>query len=285
MRIKSRQSFLDKEQGKKGIEKGMKKWRKLIIIGIVIIIGIGACSCNMKRNEDSKKTKIGSGNKIAELVLNERQKEILEEVGLPTDVEELTYTQKSAIIAIDEMLTVVEEKYNRSFSYAGYVAPGLLEYEHLIAYPSDGARSIDCFEVRKVEGENGAEYEDDYMLVAIRDDYAKYVEELISSNLHTENIKVFADIYTTELTDIPDNKEDYEGNVSSWKAVFLYVSDSNEISKYLELIQQVLEEKGVRHECEVIFLKENILDEIRWYNYEDYLSSDFYIERSTIEVE
>ena len=267
------------------MKKGMKKWKKLIIIGIVIIMGTGVCGCSMKRNDSNSKKLSEMGNKVAELVLNERQKEILEEVGLSTDVEELTYMQKRAIITIDEMLTAMEEKYDRSFSYAGYVAPGLLEYEHLIAYPSDGARSIDSFEVRKVEGENGTEYEDDYMNVAIRDDYAKYVEELIISNLHTENVKVFADIYTTKLADIPDNKEDYEGNVSSWKAVFLYVPDSSEISKYLELIQQVMEEKRLRHECEVIFLKENILNEIKWYNYEDYLSSDFYIERRTIEVE
>ena len=290
MRIKNQQNFLDKEQGKKGIEKGMKNWKKLIIIGIVIIIGIGACSCNMKRNDSNIGEENEEKKKISELILNERQKEILKELRWSTNVEELDYFEKKAIIEIEEMLTAVEEKYNRSFSFIDYNGEGLgmgglWENECLIAYPSDGARSIDSFEVRKVEGENGTEYEDDYMLVAIRDDYAKYVKELISSNLHTENIKVFADIYTTELTDIPDNKEDYEGNVSSWKAVFLYVSDSSEISKYLELIQQVLEEKGVRHECEVIFLKENILDEIRWYNYEDYLSSDFYIERSTIEVE
>ena len=268
----------------------MKKWKKLIIIGIVIIIGTGVCGCSMKRNDSNVENKNEESKEISELVLNERQKEILEELRWSTDVEELDYFEKKAIIEIDNMLTAMEEKYNRSFSFIDYNGEGLgmgglWEDECMIAYPSDGAQSIDSFEVRKVEGENGTEYEDDYMLVAIRDDYAKYVEELIISNLHTENVKVFADIYTTKLADIPDNKEDYEGNVSSWKAVFLYVPDSSEISKYLELIQQILEEKRLRHECEVIFLKENILNEIKWYNYEDYLSSDFYIERRTIEVE
>ena len=244
----------------------------------------------MKRNDSNVDEKSKESKEISELVLNERQKEILEELRWSTNVEELDYYEKKAIIEIDKMLTAMEEKYNRSFSFIDYNGEGLgmgglWEDECLIAYPSDGAMSFDSFEVKKVEGEDGTEYEDNYMNVAIRDDYAKYVEELLVSNLNNENIKVFADIYTTKLTNIPENKEEYVGNVSSWKAVFLYVSDNNEISKYIELIQQILEEKNLRYDCEVVFLKENILNEIRKHNYEDYLSSEFYIERKTIEVE
>ena len=258
----------------------MEKIRKFIILGMFVMIGIGVCGCGMKKDngDSNKKT---TGEKIAELVLNERQKEILEEVGLPTNVEKLDYMQKKAIIAIDEMLTAMEKKYNRSFSYSGYVADGPLETEHLIAYPSDGDPEYDGFEVKKKD--NG--YEDDYMLVAIKDDYAKYVEEIMISSLHNENIKVFADIYTTELTDIPDNKEEYCGNVSSWKAVFIYLTDNDEISKYTESIQQILKSKNLRYDCDVIFLKENIINKLTEYNYTDYLTSDFYVQKETIEVD
>ena len=258
----------------------MKIVKKIMIIGTVLIIGIMICSCGMKKNNSDESKDITLKSK-PEIVLNERQKEILEEVGLPTDAEKLDGSQQEAIIAIDEMLTAVEKKYNRSFSYSGYVEQGLLESEHLMAYPSDGNPRTDSFEVRKTD--NG--YEDDYMNVAIRDDYAKYVEEIITSNLHNEHIRVFTEIYTTELTSVPENKQDYKGKVSSWKAVFLYLTDNDEIPKYVQSIQEILKNENLKYDCEVIFLKEDVIDKLTEYNYEDYLSSDYYVQKEAVEVD
>ena len=258
----------------------MKIVKKIMIIGTVLIIGIMICSCGMKKNNSDESKDITLKSKPG-IVLNERQKEILEEVGLPTDAEKLDGSQQEAIIAIDEMLTAVEKKYNRSFSYSGYVEQGLLESEHLIAYPSDGSPRRDSFEVRRTD--NG--YEDDYMNVAIRDDYAKYVEEIITSNLHNEHIRVFTEIYTTELTSVPENKQDYKGKVSSWKAVFLYLTDNDEIPKYVQSIQEILKNENLKYDCEVIFLKEDVIDKLTEYNYEDYLSSDYYVQKEAVEVD
>ena len=258
----------------------MKIVKKIMIIGTVLIIGIMICSCGMKKNNSDESKDITLKSK-PEIVLNERQKEILEEVGLPTDAEKLDSSQQEAIIAIEEMITAVEKKYNRSFSYSGYVEQGLLESEHLMAYPSDGNPRTDSFEVRKTD--NG--YEDDYMNVAIRDDYAKYVEEIITSNLHNEHIRVFTEIYTTELTSVPENKQDYKGKVSSWKAVFLYLTDNDEIPKYVQSIQEILKNENLKYDCEVIFLKEDVIDKLTEYNYEDYLSSDYYVQKEAVEVD
>ncbi len=258
----------------------MKIVKKIMIIGTVLIIGIMVCSCGMKKNNSGESKNITLKSK-PEIVLNERQKEILEEVGLPTDAEKLDSSQQEAIIAIDEMLTAVEKKYNRSFSYSGYVEQGPLESEYLMAYPSDGNPRTDSFEVRKTD--NG--YEDDYMNVAIRDDYAKYVEEIITSNLHNEHIRVFTEIYTTELTSVPENKQDYKGKVSSWKAVFLYLTDNDEIPKYVQSIQEILKNENLKYDCEVIFLKEDVIDKLTEYNYEDYLSSDYYVQKEAVEVD
>lgn len=183
------------------------------------------------------------------------------------------------------MLTAVEKKYNRSFSYDGYVQKGPLEYEHLIAYPSDGDPQTDSFEVRKVEGENGTEYEDDYMLVAIRDDYTEYVEELIVSSLDNEHIKVFADIYTTELSAIPTDKKEYNENVSSWKGVFIYCSNNDEMSRDTEIIQQLLENENLRYDCDIIFLKEDVIDKLTEYNYTEYITSDCYVKKEKIRID
>lgn len=265
----------------------MKKLRKLIIIGIIIIFGIGACGCNMKKNDSGGRKRSEMGNKVAELVLNERQKEILEEVGLPTDVEELTYMQKRDIIAIDEMLTAMEEKYNRSFSYAGYVAPGLLEYEHLIAYPSDGARSFDSFEVRKVEGENGTEYEDDYMLVAIRDDFSEYLTDITSQVFHTESVKAFAEVTRTTLTEVPSDERMYNGAVGSSNYIYIDSAsiNSEELQTYVDELEKVLYENELYGISQIICLKENEIENLNEYNYSFYDISDSYIDWKEISVQ
>lgn len=265
----------------------MKKLRKLIIIGSVIIIGIGACGCNMKKNDSGGRKRSEMGNKVAELVLNDRQKEILEEVGLPTDVEELTYMQKRDIIAIDEMLTAMEEKYNRSFSYAGYVAPGLLEYEHLIAYPSDGARSFDSFEVRKVEGENGTEYEDDYMLVAIRDDFSEYLTDITSQVFHTESVKAFAEVTRTTLTEVPSDERMYNGAVGSSNYIYIDSAsiNSEELQTYVDELEKVLYENELYGISQIICLKENEIENLNEYNYSFYDISDSYIDWKEISVQ
>ncbi len=252
-------------------------------------MGIGVCSCNMKKNDsdDNKKNKMST--KVAELVLNERQKEILEEVGLPTDVEELEYSQKRAIIAIDEMLTAVEEKYNRSFSYAGYVAPGPLEYEHLIAYPSDGAMSFDSFEVRKVEGENGTEYEDDYMNVVVRADFSEYMTQIASEVFHTDAVKVFSDVDVTDkkLSEIPKDKKEYNGAVGSYNIIFIDRAsiDVEAFQSYVDELEDVLLENKLYSISEIMCLKENVIENLNEYNYSYYDISDSYIEWRKISVQ
>lgn len=265
----------------------MKKLRKLIIIGSVIIIGIGACGCNMKKNDSGGRKRSEMGNKVAELVLNDRQKEILEEVGLPTDVEELTYMQKRDIIAIDEMLTAVEEKYNRSFSYVGYVAKGPLEYEHLIAYPSDGFPDYDNFEVRKVKGEKGTEYEDDYMNVAIRDDFSEYLTDITSQVFHTESVKAFAEVTRTTLTEIPSDERMYNGAVGSSNYIYIDSAsiNSEELQMYVDELEKVLYENELYGISQIICLKENEIENLNEYNYSFYDISDSYIDWKEISVQ
>ena len=123
----------------------------------------------MKKNTDNAKK--------SELVLNERQKEILEEAGLSTNPEELTSSQKRAIVAIDEMLCEVENKYNISFSYSGYIAPGPLENEQLIAYPADGNEEEDSFTVTRTKVDGKYSYEDEYVNVVAKRRYMTYILE------------------------------------------------------------------------------------------------------------
>ena len=255
--------------------------KKLIIIGLTAIIGIGICGCNIKENssDDTKKN--------TEIVLNERQKEILEEEGLSTNPEELTYSQKKSIVAIDEMLTAIEKKYNRSFSYAGYIEEGALEEEQLIAYPSDGDKEIDSFEVRKVKGNNRTEYEDDYMLVALRDGFTEYMTKITSEVFKTESVKVFSVITETTLSEMPNDLKMYNGTVGSNNHIYIDSASmsSKEFQAYVDELEKVFYENELYGISQIIFLKENEIENLNEYNYSYYDFSDSYIEWKEISVQ
>ena len=65
--------------------------------------------------------------------LNEWQMDLLESQGLPTDIEQLSPSQKRSIQHIYEMITYLNEKYDEEFVYAGYVEPGVMDEEVLYA--------------------------------------------------------------------------------------------------------------------------------------------------------
>lgn len=246
---------------------------------MILIVVVGVSGCGMEQN----KMELKKANMYANVELTQRQKNILEEQGLSTEVNDLTVIQIKSIIAIEEILSYLENKYDKSFVYVGYTPASSLEQESLRACISGGDPQFDSFDVKRTE--DG--YEDDYMLVAIRDDYTNYIEELLKSELKNESLRLFAQIYTTELTELPEDKEDYLETVSSWKAVFMYLPEKEEaqMTQCAQEIEQILRSKKIKYDCEVVFLKENILHELTAYNYMDYLTSQYYEKRQTIEID
>ena len=82
--------------------------KKIKVMSIVVVfnIMIGVCGCSMVNVELTGDTKSTSNVKSSastksNVILNERQKSILAEEGLSTDYNELTWTQKEAIVAIE----------------------------------------------------------------------------------------------------------------------------------------------------------------------------------------
>ena len=253
-----------------------------MIIGTVLIIGIGVCGCGMKKNNSNESKNITLKSK-PELVLNERQKEILEEVGLPTDAEKLDSSQQEAIIAIDEMLTAIEKKYNTSFSYAGYVATGPLEHEHLIAYPSDGSPRRDSFEVRRTD--NG--YEDDYMNVALHKGFNEYITKMVVEAFHTEQLKVYSKVTYTTLTEAPSDEKMYNGAVGSKNYIYIDSASINQqdFQSYVDELEKMFYQNELYGISEIILLKNDEIENLDEYNYSYYDISDSYIEWKEISVQ
>ncbi|WP_040214971.1 hypothetical protein [Clostridium polynesiense] len=119
----------------------------IILIGSVLVLS----GCDSIIKEIGEAFSRPSEREKVEIVLTERQKQILYDSGLSTDYDSLLQSQKSAIIAIEEMLQAVEKKYGMEFAYSGYTDATPLENETLWAYPKGGDPSTDSFSVQRSE--------------------------------------------------------------------------------------------------------------------------------------
>ena len=254
----------------------MKKKFDLRIIAIITILMMGMCGCTMNNSKSSD-------NIDSKVTLNERQKSILAEAGLPTDYEELNRTQKAAIVSIEELLSYIESKYDMEFCYAGYIAASVLEAERLIVYPAGGTRSTDCFSItRSADGT----ITDEYMNVALRAGYSELVLSLVEDALTSENAKVFVKVTETTLTSVPDDIDQLTGNVEGISVIFVdgSVMSGEQFESFVSSIKQVLEEKQMYGTANIILLNTDTLRYLTQYNYTDYLDPSCYTERESINI-
>lgn len=264
--------------------------RKKFVLGIILVSLLGVCGCNMMgKNNDSKVEEINNTEtkekkyNLEDVVLNERQKELLTELELSTNYEELNYTQKRAIVAIEEALVYLENKYNTSFEYAGYIPPGPLDKERVIVAPKNGVHSRDSFDVIKTE----EGYSDDYMLIAQRDSFQEYLQNKIIEEIGIESIKVYSTLSRADLTEIPHELDDYNGNIGSSNCIFIYDSKINtdNFILYIESIENLFKEKELYGISRICFLKDNKMEEINRYNYDTYLDDEFLFKDERISVQ
>ena len=97
---------------------------KLIALTCAIVMLLSSCAIGDKGEDDTT------------VYLNQRQKDILAEQGLPTDYEKLTTSQKGAITAIEDLLSYLEETHNEEFTFSGRYWP--TGPQHIEAYCSKG---------------------------------------------------------------------------------------------------------------------------------------------------
>lgn len=211
--------------------------------------------------------------------LNERQIEILESVGLPGNYTELTISQKHAIKEIEELLEVLESKYNIGFKYDGYVAASPIEYASLDAYAENN--SLDLVTITKIVKEGEVTYKDNYMAVCIRDDYEEYIRDYFVKALDTENIKVNSSIGDTLIDEVPKQYEDLDGKVGSSNIIFINCNNCSDeqLSQVMSGFKEWIREHNLPSSNQIIRLKEDYFWEVNRYNYLDYLSKEYYISR------
>ena len=145
------------------------------------------------RGEYGKVAGTWKTEKTTSVELTQRKRELLEEMGLPSDYDKLTDTQKNAATAIEAMLLYLEGKYQEEFCYLSYAEAGILEKEHLEAYPAMGTPS-DVVTVYRTYKDGEYHYEDDYANIGVRPIYESRVREFAVQSFPESGIKVFSDI-------------------------------------------------------------------------------------------
>lgn len=245
-----------------------------IIVSFIILM-TRVCGCTMN-NSDLP------GNAESEASLNQRQKDILAEQGLPTEYKELSVSQQRAIVAIEDMLVYAEKKYSTSFSYAGYSAPSSLEKEHMRAFPTSGDMETDSFTITKTD----TGYEDDYVNVAANEIYVAHVYDGIKNILPNTEIKVFAEIIRTSLVEVPTVDTELQGKVESslWVFVDGVTWGEDDINNFKTEFGDYLAEHQLYGMAQIILLKDGKIAYLTKYNYTDYLSEEYYTVRETLYV-
>jgi len=264
----------------------MKKYIFLVITVILIILLalLSGCSVVVTKVDPTAPTKeaaIREETKATKpvVILNERQIKILRDCDLPTDYDELNYTQKKAIVAMEEMLQYADEKYNDTFCYEGYVAKGPLEEEHMYAYPKGKSHLV--FTITRTE--DG--FEDNYMTKAVHDDLITYLVELFEPINNGSKARLFIDhIGRVDLEKIPTDYSKFDGNISFNLTLMVDGATCTE-EQIIELQNRVantLLEHKLYGRIQFVLLEKGCYEELNSYTYTQFLGNHNYSYRERI---
>ena len=254
----------------------MKHKQRLIPAFLVTILLIGSCGCNYETGANSEKK--NPQNTGGDIVLSERQTQILLEQGLPTEYDELGKTQQAAIVAIEKLLNYLDEKYMIDFSYLGYNPAGVLENEELAAYPTDGDKLLD---VVKVTVNSKCEIEDNYMDIATRSVYNSVVIGYIKQTYGEKEFFVHTSINTSRIDHLPIKAEDVSGNVGASCLVF-FDTESTDESKFEEFalsFKDWMKDNKYYGSHQLFLLESGLVKYLSDYNYSDYFRAGKCIRR------
>ena len=244
-------------------EMKLKLNRIVIVVAVMMSLVIGGCEMN-NNQEEGKTTETATSEKVT---LSNRQIAILQEEGLSTDYEKLTQEQQRAIVRMEEMFKVLEDKYHVEFSYIGYKQAGVLESEQLLAYPTGGSKD-DVVTLKYYKGE----WQDDYSCVAIKPYFEDYVINCLKEEYPEEDIKMSTQIDWVNAK-IDYDHIDYEAIKKDVCAtVVLAINDKDmkpeEYESRMNKIKTILlENHQIYASFYTVFVNENEFDKVDGWNY------------------
>ena len=178
---------------------------RIIIFLLSISMLVTGCGVKPTKNIKEKPTE-SVEQKEEKVVLNDRQKQILKEEGLPQDYEELQIKQQIAILNIENMLEYIEEKYNKEFVYSTYYSDALyMESPYMEVYAADDEeKRLITIEVAGHTEDKKVIYKDDYREIMATEEYQEAIAQLIKDCGVDTEVRVYSLI---------DDLSDGEGDI------------------------------------------------------------------------
>lgn len=206
-------------------------------------------------------------------------------MGLPTDYDRLTDTQKNAITFIEALLTYLEDKYQEEFCYLSYTEAGALEEEHLEAYPASGTPA-DVVMVYRTYEDGEYHYEDDYGNIGVNPLYESRVREFAGQAFSESGIKVFSDIRNSGQG--TDGQSVTEENVLHTVSAITYIFISESVcteARFQEFTEECArwmerQYQGVAAQVCLRLTEEAQWEQINSSDYEDILREDTFIDKA-----
>ena len=195
----------------KGVIYFMKKQIALLTSAVLAVSMVTSCGKNNSSSQTGHKWENSE-------TLNEWQKSLLEAQGLPTDIEQLSPTQKRSIQHIYEMITYLNEKYGEEFVYAGYVEPGVMDEETLYA------RSLSDKKKRAVtvKIDSDGDFTDDYMGSSVADYCENLIGDYVRSYFDSKDVAYFMSVNANRLDSIKEVEDgDFNWDIGVQNAFFL----------------------------------------------------------------
>ncbi|MCR5600266.1 MAG: hypothetical protein K6G33_05955 [Ruminococcus sp.] len=176
----------------------MKK-KKHYIRSTVLLLSVamycGLCGCYVpigKKDDTTVNEPTSAVTPTADRsVLTERQKAILAENGLPTDIDKLESNQKRGIMNIENAFLYLDEKYKGvEFECLSHDSAWIMGQEKTAFVPK-GYDKEDSRNIVTVEKDRDGNYSDKYILVAVREAMEKVVTDYVEAYFGEGNVKVY----------------------------------------------------------------------------------------------
>ena len=236
----------------------------------VMFIGCGFSDKKTKNNEEKSEYDMVKEMISRPVELNDRQKEILESEGLPTDYNSLKDKQKESIIKIEMLLEYLEDKYGEEFEYVEF-------------YRDDGgmliARAVDDGKCRDFQSglnwnptKGEYTYVDQYDKVVASDKYEELLKQYMAEN-HPE-VEFFDNIHVEEF----DGSEKEVSNRNASASVTIIMKDCyDDKEKYKELGQDIggwMNNDKFGNVLFLIVMDEAVYPEANYYSYTRLIQED-----------
>ena len=236
--------------------------KKIICVSLILLFFLAGCVKEQStQNNYNFETKYSEQENYMES-LNNRQIEICEQMNLPTNIDELTNTQKKSLIRIEELLQYLDQKYNTTFHYVGYYEMSVLECEKLEAY-SEG---LNEYYYTTLTVEKDGSYNDDYKDVLGGCILEIEAADFLNSSIDCE-FKVFAleCRYNGEI--IPETIGDFSNNTSLTINIIVKGKDKeNELHGYAEKIIEWYKKTNIYGYVNFIMVSDDYFDNVTNFN-------------------